>query len=156
MVASCNLSENALTTNSSNHEKVGKPANISNSNNGTNIQLISNKNAETPIAIPETYVGRWGGTGGGLFEINKASLHNVLNNKTYKYDLIEVRKAEANNQYLLHLLDDPGDGYIKRFVLLEFVTEDHLYYFGYDTYEDSLKNSYSGMGEFFKNISSKK
>ncbi len=89
---SCNLSENARTINSANHEKVEKSVNISNLNNGTNTQLVSNENAEIIINLPETYFGRWGGTSGGLFEINKLTLHNVLNNKTYKYELVEVRK----------------------------------------------------------------
>jgi len=111
------------------------------------------KNGDTTkeaVELPDAYLGRWGGTGGGLFDITKSEVINVLTEKKFKYHLVEIREKDGRKEYLLELTD-PDEGYIKRFMLLKFVKEDHLYYFGFDTYDASLKSNYSGAGEFFKN-----
>lgn len=99
------------------------------------------------LQLPEMFAGTWGGTKGGLIKLTPDALSNIISEETYGFEVIE---AISSDKYLLKLTNEPEPGYIKQYVLLERVKNDHIYYWGYDSYENYRQGKYSGAAEFFK------
>lgn len=101
--------------------------------------------------LPDYAFGKWGGTGGGMMEIKRNVVKNVLDNKEYEFTIYEVLKEKDEVSYLLKLKVEPTAGYIKRYMSLKFINHGQLIYYGFDTYEDFKDRNIAGAGEFFKN-----
>ena len=122
------------------------------SGNLTEYQNQKESRGKDTVGLPNKYFGSWGGTGGGLIELTQKEVRDVLERKSYTYDLLlDVKAPTAENQFMIKLRKPPTNSFFKAIIVITFKSDGHFTYYGYDSLEDVKENRFSGAGEFFKN-----